>query len=140
MTDGLSRRLSWGKERVDVVVLFPELVLFLIRQVRAGLVVLEIADEFHVDTDRAGDNVHGVLVSVPVLLVQTTEALAMVLQEPRIRTREFSVVIRLVAKAKARATASGRPSRTATTTKVTETIRICVKAIPSLPGVLERGL
>ena len=42
-------------------VLFLGLILLLIGCVRAGLVLLEIADEFGVDTDRASDDAHDVL-------------------------------------------------------------------------------
>ena len=42
-------------------VLFLGLTLFLIRRVRAGLVILEVADEFRADADRACDDVHDVL-------------------------------------------------------------------------------
>lgn len=62
-------------------------------------------------------------VSVPVLSVQTTVALAMVSHAPRTRTRRFIFVIRLVANARARVTASGRPSGTATTTWSRDTIK-----------------
>lgn len=48
-------------------------------------------------------------VSVPVLSVQMTEALPIVSQEPKTRTRRFSFVILLVANAKARVTANGSP-------------------------------
>jgi len=67
--------------------------MFLIGCVRTGLVLLEAADESGMDTDGAHD--------VLVLSVQTTEAFAIVSQEPRIRTR-FSSVIRFVVKASAR--------------------------------------
>ena len=73
-------------------------------------------------------------VSVPVLSVQTMEAFAMVLQEPRIRTRSSSAVICFVVKA--RVTARGRPSGTAATTNVTEMISIWVKAMPFSLAVL----
>lgn len=88
-------------------------------------------------------------VSVPVLSVQMTEALAIVSHEPRTRTSRFSYVIRFVANASARVTASGRPvnrtihksmqckysvenppSGTATTIKVTAMMRMLTKAIP----------
>lgn len=49
------------------------------------------------------------LVKVPVLSVQTTEALAIVSQDPSTLTSKFSLVIRLVANAKAKVTASGSP-------------------------------
>jgi hypothetical protein len=42
-------------------VLFLGLVLLLIGRVRAGLVLLEVANEFRVDTDGAGDDAHDVL-------------------------------------------------------------------------------
>ena len=48
-------------------VLFLGLTLFLIRRVRAGLVILEVADEFRADADRAGDDVHDVLGEGPRL-------------------------------------------------------------------------
>ena len=48
-------------------------------------------------------------VSVPVLSVQTTLAFAIVSQEPRTRTRRFSLVMRFVANARASVTASGKP-------------------------------
>lgn len=48
-------------------------------------------------------------VSVPVLSVQITDALAIVSQDPRTRTSKFSRVIRFVAKANASVTAKGRP-------------------------------
>ena len=63
-------------------------------------------------------------VSVPVLSVQTTEALAIVSQEPRIQTRGFAAATRFVAKARASVTASGRPPGPAMTTKVMEMIKI----------------
>ena len=61
----------------------------------------------------------------------------MVLQEPRIQTRNLSAVICCIVKSRARVTASGRPSGTATMTNVTEMIRIFVKAIPFSLGVLQ---
>jgi len=48
----------------------------------------------------------------------------MVSQDPKTRTSRFCFVIRFVANARARVTANGRPSGTATTTRVTEIIRI----------------
>ena len=65
----------------------------------------------------------------------------MVSQEPRIRTRSLSAVIRFVAKVRARVTASGRPSGTATMTNVAEMIRMFVKTMPFSLGVLweEKG-
>lgn len=88
------------------------------------------------DTDRAGDDAHDVLGghSGPVG-TQTMEALAIASQEPRIRMRSSSVVIRFVVKARARVTASGRPS-TATATRVTEMIKMRVKIMPFSLGVL----
>jgi len=72
------------KDRVDVTLLGREVVgvfpiglgfigdlsrlLFLIRRVCAGLVVLEIANEFGVDTDRAGNDTHDVLSEGPSLV------------------------------------------------------------------------
>ena len=50
-------------------------------------------------------------VRVPVLSVQTTDALAIVSQDPRTRTKRFSFVIRFVANARASVTASGKPDR-----------------------------
>ena len=44
------------------------------------------------DTDGAGDNAHDVLGELPVLLVQTMNAFAIVSQEPRIQTKISSVV------------------------------------------------
>jgi len=52
------------------------------------------------------------------------------------RTSSLSAVIRFVAKARARVTASGRPSGTVTTTKVTEMIKMFVKVIPFSLGAL----
>jgi len=75
-------------------------------------------------------------VRVLVLLVQTTEAFAIVSQEPRIQTRSFLAVICFMAKASARVTASRRPSRTATTTSVTEMVKIRVKVMPFSLAVL----
>ena len=62
--------------------------------------------------------------SVPVLSVQTTEALATVSQEPRMRTRGFPAATRFIAKARASVTASGRPPGPAMTTKATEMNKI----------------
>lgn len=115
---------------------------------------MQPSDEFRVDADGAGNDGHLFCVSVPVLSVQTTLELAVVSQEPRTRTSRSSSVIRLVAEASARVTASGRPvwnkreepemkiaynkrgrglclpSGTATTTRVTEMMRIWTKAMP----------
>jgi hypothetical protein len=49
-------------------------------------------------------------VSVPVLSVQITLALAIVSHDPRMRTRGFVFNIRLVVKANASVTANGRPT------------------------------
>jgi len=49
-------------------VLFLGLVLLLIGCVRAGLVFLEVTNEFRVDTDRTGDNAHDVLGERPGLV------------------------------------------------------------------------
>jgi len=125
-------RLTWGGPSH---VLFLGLVLLLIGRVRVGLVILEVTDEFGVEP---ATTLMTFWVSVPVLSMQMTEALAIVSQEPRIRTRSFSAVIHLVAKARARVTAKGRPSGTATTTNVTEMIKM-LEAIPFLLGVL-RGV
>jgi len=46
-------------------VLLLGLVLLLIGCVRAGLVLLEVTNEFRVDTDRASDNAHDVLCECP---------------------------------------------------------------------------
>jgi len=83
-------------------VLFLGSILLLIRCVCAGLVLCEVAEKSGMDPDGAGD----------------------VSQEPRIRTKRFSSVIHLVAKTSARVTASGRPSRTATTASVTEMMKL----------------
>ena len=55
------------------------------------------------------------------MLVQTMEALAIVLQEPSIR-RRFSAVICFVAKVRARVTVSGRPSGMVMMTSIMEMI------------------
>ena len=71
-------------------------------------------------------------------LMRMTEALAVVSQEPRIRTRGFSAVIRFVAKAGASVAASRRPSETANAARVTEMISIWVKAMPFLSAALSK--
>ena len=50
------------------LVLFQGLILLLIRRVRAGLVILEVTNEFCVDTDRAGNDAHGILGEGPCLI------------------------------------------------------------------------
>lgn len=59
--------------------------------------------------------------------MQTTVAFAMVSQELNTRTSRFILVIRRVANASARVTASGRPSGTATTMTVTAMMRTWIK-------------
>ena len=62
-------------------------------------------------------------------------ALAIVSQDPKMRTSKFRFDIRRVANARARVTANGRPSGTATTTNVTDMIRMSIKDSPySLPS------
>ena len=50
------------------LVLFQGLILLLIRRIRAGLVILEVTNEFCVDTDRAGNDAHGILGEGPRLI------------------------------------------------------------------------
>lgn len=64
------------------------------------------------------------VVRVPVLSEHTVVALPIVSQARRTRTRLFSLSMRVVAKARASVTASGRPSGTATTMMVMATIRM----------------
>ena len=112
-----------------VLFLFLRLILLLIRYVRMGLVVLDVANELCTALVTA-------CVRAPVLSVQTMEALAMVSQEPMIRTKRFSAVIRLVASARARVTASGRPSGTVTT-NVRGLIKMLVNTMPFSLAVLQ---
>ena len=117
-------------------VLFQGLVLLLIGCIRAGLVLLEVTNELRVNTYPAGDDAHDIL-SEHCSLV-TAEAVVAVSQEPKMRTRRFSAIIRSVAKARARVAASGRPSGTATTTNAAEVIKMCVKAISFSLAVLRK--
>ena len=95
-------------------ILFLGLILLLIGCVRAGLVLLEVVDEFGMDTDGAGDDAHDVL----------GECSGLVGADHRGACHCF------MAKASARVIASGRPSGTATTTSVTEMMSMRVKTMP----------
>lgn len=67
------------------------------------------------------------VVRVQVLSDQMVVALPIASHARRTRTRLFSRSILVVAKARARVTARGKPSRTATTMTVIATMRISVK-------------
>jgi len=55
-------RFAWGSSAaLGCDILFLGLILLLIGRVRAGLVLLEVADEFGMDTDGAGDDAHDVM-------------------------------------------------------------------------------
>ena len=112
-------------------ILFLELVLLLVGCVRAGPVLLEVTNEFRVETDRASDNAHDILGERPGLVGTNYGGVGHCFA----RTEDTDV-IHFVAKARARVTASGRPSGTAKTTSVTEMIKMCVKVIPFSIGVL----
>ncbi|ANB11089.1 hypothetical protein AWJ20_3885 [Sugiyamaella lignohabitans] len=57
-------------------------------------------------------------------------------QDFNTRTRLLSLTIRVVANARARVTANGRPSGTATTTIVTAVMKIVINSSPFCEGVL----
>ena len=89
------------------------------------------------DTDGAGDDAYDVPGELPVLLVQTMNAFAIVSQEPRIRMK-ISSVFCFVARVSMRVTMRGRPSGVVVTTGVTEMMSMCIKSMPFLLEVLWR--
>ena len=117
-------------------ILFLGLILLLIGCVRVSLVLLEVADEFGMDTDRASDDAHDFLGERSGLVGADYGGICHRLTRTEDMNEEISSVIRFVAKASARVTASGRPSGTATTTSVTEMMSMRVKAMPFSLAVL----
>ena len=66
-----------------------------------SLILRTSLKDTEMDPNRTSNHCHGFWVNVPILLVQITDVLAMVSQEPRTLTNRFLYVICFIAKARA---------------------------------------